>query len=158
MLRWLGGSKGKKRCKMTKNSVHHALYLRDHTSYDLHSWYTFVKGQYLPVFFVFQISIFRVVSRLKMQKVAQNDKKSCLSYSISQEAYIIWSRFLVHMSKMISPDVFFILMWILIFWVVRRVKGQKLPPKWQKNISLHILGAVPHMIVVFGTRVKWYDP
>ena len=53
ILGWLGGLKGKKRCKMTKNSVHHAFYLRDHTSYDLHSWYTFEKGQYLPVFFVF---------------------------------------------------------------------------------------------------------
>ena len=39
------GSKGKKtRSKMTKSYVHCALYLRNHTSYDLHLWYTCVKG------------------------------------------------------------------------------------------------------------------
>ena len=37
------GVKGKKWTKLTKNYVCHALYLRDHTSYDLHSWYTCVK-------------------------------------------------------------------------------------------------------------------
>ena len=40
----LGGSKGKKWPKMTKNSVCRALYLRNHTSYDLHLWYSCVIG------------------------------------------------------------------------------------------------------------------
>ena len=39
----LGGQKGKKRSNMTKNYVHHAPYLRNHTSYDCHLWYTCVK-------------------------------------------------------------------------------------------------------------------
>ena len=40
----LGGWKGKKRPKMTRNSVRRTLYLRNHTSYDLHSLYTCEKG------------------------------------------------------------------------------------------------------------------
>ena len=44
------------------------------------------------VFFVFFYSkflFFGVNSGVKGQKMAQNDKKLCLSYSIYQEAYII---------------------------------------------------------------------
>ena len=63
----------------------------------------------LGVFFNFKILIFWVVSRLKGQKMAQNDKKICLSHSMSQEPYIIWLWFLAHISKMmISPVKFFI--------------------------------------------------
>ena len=40
----LDRSKSKKRVKMTKNSVRCALYLKNHTSYDLHLWYACVKG------------------------------------------------------------------------------------------------------------------
>ena len=45
-----------------KNSVCLALYLRNHTSYDLNLRHTYVKGQYLQVFFLhfFQILIFGV--------------------------------------------------------------------------------------------------
>ena len=39
-FRLSGGSKGKEWPKMTKNSVCRALYLRNHTSYDLHLWCT----------------------------------------------------------------------------------------------------------------------
>ena len=61
------------------------------------------------VFFNFKILIFRVVRGLKGQKMAQNDKKICVSHSASQEPYIIWLWFLVHMCKtMISPAIFFI--------------------------------------------------
>ena len=38
---------------------------------------------------------------VKGQKMVQNDKKLCLSHFISQESYIIWLSFLVHMCKMI---------------------------------------------------------
>ena len=41
--RLLEGWKGKKWSKMTKNSVHYTQYLRNHTSYDCHLWYTCVK-------------------------------------------------------------------------------------------------------------------
>ena len=40
----LGGAKGKKKLKMTKNSARHTLYLRNHTSYDLNLLYTCEKG------------------------------------------------------------------------------------------------------------------
>ena len=40
----LGGSKGKKWPKMTQNSALCTLYVRNHTSYDLHLWYTCSTG------------------------------------------------------------------------------------------------------------------
>ena len=60
--------------------------------------------------------------------MAQNNPKLCQSHSISQEPYIIWLLFMVHMFKVrISPCFFF-------FWFVRGgrgwVKGQK---KLQNN-------------------------
>ena len=63
-----------------------------------------------PVAFLnFKILIFQIVRGLKMQKAAQNDKKFCLSCSVSQEPYIIWLWFLLHMCKMmISPVNLFI--------------------------------------------------
>ena len=54
--------------------------------------------------------------RIKGQKMAQNDKNFL---SVSQELYIIWLRYLVHMCKMmISPANFFIFK-ILIFGIFR---------------------------------------
>ena len=37
-------------------------------------------------------------------------------------------------------------------------KRAKSGPEWQKimSVSLHISGTVHHMIVIFGTRVKWW--
>ena len=64
--------------------------------------------------------------RVKGQKIVQNDKKFCLLCSISQEPCIIWLPFMVQMCKMIiSPGVFFNCK-ILIFWVVRGLKGQEM--------------------------------
>ena len=60
-------------------------------------------------FHVFKILIFWVHRGVKEQKAVQNDRKFCLSHSVSQEPYIIWFWFLVHMCKMmISPGNFFI--------------------------------------------------
>ena len=58
----------------------------------------------------FQILIFGVNSEVKGQNMAQNDKKFCLSHSVFQEAYIIRSWFLAHLTckMMTSPDAFFI--------------------------------------------------
>ena len=45
---------------------------------------------------------------VKGQKMDQNDKKFCLSHSVSQEPYLVWLWFLVHMCKMmISPAICF---------------------------------------------------
>ena len=66
-----------------------ALYLMNHASYR-HLWFADVKGQYLQVFKIFFPNlVFGVNSGVKRQKMAQNDKKLCLSYSVSQKACII---------------------------------------------------------------------
>ena len=60
-------------------------------------------------FHFFKILIFWVCMGVKGQKTVHNDKTFCLLHSISQETYIIWLWFLVHMCKMtISPANFFI--------------------------------------------------
>ena len=44
---------------------------------------------------------------VKVQKMVQNDKKFCLLCSISEEPYITWLSFMVHMCQMImSPGIF----------------------------------------------------
>ena len=71
----------KKWPKMTANTVRWALYLRNHTPYDLNSWHT--GGIISPEFFLFcfvflqffQMLIFGVKSGVKGQKMAQNDQK-----------------------------------------------------------------------------------
>ena len=70
-----------------------SIYSTVHTSYDNHLWYAIVKWWYLQVLlsFFFTILIFWLVRRVKGQKIVQNTKKFCLSCSISQEPYIIWS-------------------------------------------------------------------
>ena len=72
---------------------------------------------------------------------AKNSPKwQTMSVVLNISGYIIWSLFVVHMCKMIiSPGVFFYYHYyffkVLIFWVVRRVKGQKWP-KMTKNSVL----------------------
>ena len=104
---------------------------------------------------------------VKGQKTVQNDKKLCLSLFISQEPYIIWLSFMVHMCKMIISHTLhhtrylrnhtscschfwykcendnisrscFHFFKILIFWFVRWVKGQKTVQN-DKNFVCHTL-------------------
>ena len=84
-------------------------------------------------FHFFKILIFWVVRGVKRKKMTQNEKKILsVTCSISQEPYITWLSFMVHLYKMIiSPGVLNFFK-ILIFWVVRGVKGQKLS-KMKKN-------------------------
>ena len=72
---------------------------------------------------------------IKRQKITtRNDKKFCLSSSVSQEPYIIWLSFMVHMCKMIiSPGVLFFK--IMIFWVVR--KGWEVKKAQNDNHELY---------------------
>ena len=75
-------------------------------------------------------------SAVKRQKKWLKITKNHLSYFISQDAYIIWSSFSVHMCKMMtSPDAFFIFtnlffskFWFFCFlgWRGAGVKGQKM--------------------------------
>ena len=88
---------------MTKISVCHTLYFRNHISYDLHLWYTCVYKRIISsaAFFIFFQNFdfwdhwggmgvgeggWRSVKRAKM---AQNDKKFYLSHFVSHEPYII---------------------------------------------------------------------
>ena len=81
------------------------------------------------------------------QKTVQNDKKCCLSRSISAEPYIIWLLFMVHIYKMIMSPGSFYFFKILIFRVVRGVKGQKKSPEWQKILSVtHSISQEPYII------------
>ena len=63
---------------------------------------------------------------VKGQKMTQNDKKFCLSCSVSPEPYVIWLWFLVHMFHMMISPAFFFIVNILSFGVFRWVKGQKM--------------------------------
>ena len=120
---------------MIKHAVCYAPYIRNHTSYDRHLWHTSLKWWYLQVFFYFfQILIFQVVSRVKSEKLTQNDKKFCLSCSMSQEPYIIWSSLVIRKCKMIISlgfsFFFFFLFWF--FGLLGGWKGKKWP-KMTKN-------------------------
>ena len=87
------------------------------------------------VFYFFNILILWVHRGIKGQKTVQNDKKICLLLSLSQEPYIIWLSFMVQMCQMmIFPGVFFNFK-ILIFRVVRELKGQKMAQN-DKNFCL----------------------
>ena len=88
----------------------------------------------ISFFFIFFFSFFQnfdflgclilIYWEMKEQKIAQNDK-NCLSCLISQAPYIIFL-FVVHKCKMIISPGVFIFFKILILWVVRTVKGQKM--------------------------------
>ena len=99
--------------------------------------------------FFFKIKIFHV-SR------AQSDKKFCLLDLVSQEAYIIFSWFLVHMCKIVtSSGAFFHYFNIFIFQVVRGLEGQKWL-KMTKNYVCLTLDLRNHTTYDFWyTCVKW---
>ena len=76
-------------------------------------------------------------------------KKFFLSRLVSQEPYIIWLSFMVEMCKMIiSPGVFFSAK-ILIFQVVKRLKGQIMDQNDKNFCLLHLIFQEPYII--------WYD-
>ena len=81
----------------------------------------------------------------KREKTVWNDKKFCPSWFISQELYIIWLSFVVHICKMISPGFFFYFK-ILIFRLVRRVKGQKMVQNDKKFCLLHFISQEPYIM------------
>ena len=91
-----------------------------------------------------------------MQKMFQSDKKFCPSCSISQEPYIIWFSFMVHMCKMIiSSGILFIFSKFWFFWVVRGVKSQKTVQNDSKFCLSHFICQEPYiMIVIHGAHVQ----
>ena len=79
-----------------------------------------------------------------MQTTIQNQKKFCPSFLISQEPYITWLSFMVHMGKVISG--FFIFFKILIFQVVRDIKRQKKIQNNKKVCLLHSISQQTYII------------
>ena len=124
------GWKGKKWPKMLKISVCRTLYFRNHISYYLHWWWTFLYKRIIPPdisLIFFKILIIRILwGEVKGQKMSRNDKKFSLSHAVSQEPYIIWLWFLVHMCKMISQQIFSFFK-ILVFGIFRGIKSKKWP-------------------------------
>ena len=88
--------------------------------------------------------VFWVHRGIKGQKTVQNDKKFCLSCSISQEPYIIWLSFMVHMCRTItSPDAFFNFK-ISLFWIVRGLNRQKMAQN-DRNLSVRHISYDLHL-------------
>ena len=137
--------------KVQKNSVCCASYLRNHTSYDFYLfylWYSCVKWYLL--FLKFWLSGLLGGEGggrggYKGQKIAQNDKKFCLVrwYFRNHTSY---DRHLWYTS------VKWYFFKILIFWVIRRVKGQKMA-KWQKTLFFHFISEEPYMVLIYGAHV-----
>ena len=84
-----------------------------------------------PVFLrFFEMLILGVSISLKVQKMAQNDKTLCLLDSISQED-MIYDHYMIAIfgTHVLNDDIsrcYFHFVKVLIFWVVGRVKGQKM--------------------------------
>ena len=144
---------------MTKIFVCCTPYLMKHTSYDCDFWYTFVKWWHLQVVFsFFQNFDFlgcyggkKAKNALKWQKI--------LSHSVSQQSYIIWLWFLVHMCKMVISPAFSFFFFchffkILFFQVFNGLEGQKMIQNYQfQFVMLYISGTVDHIIKVISAQV-----
>ena len=105
-------------------------------------------------FHFFKILVFGVVRGVKRQKLAQNDKNSVCRAPFSGTIHHMIVVCGTQVKKNDISCLFFIFP-KLIFHVVSGIKGQKVT--WQRilSIALHISGRIHHMIVIFGTRVKW---
>ena len=79
--------------------------------------------------------------------MAQNDKNLFLSHFISQEPYIIWLSFMVHLCKMMmSPGVFFSVFQKFLFSGLLGGKKAKNSPKLQKGCLSHSISQEPYII------------
>ena len=108
-------------------------------------------------FLFFKILIFWVVSEVKGQK---NGPKWQKIVSVpSQESYIIWLSFMVHLCEiMISLEIFFHFFKILIFWFLSGVKGEENCPKWEKNFvcrTPYLKNHTSYGFYLWYTCVKW---
>ena len=104
---------------MTKTYICHTPYLTKHTSFDCVFCCTSLKWWHLQMLF----SFFQNFSFLGCWG-------KC-SHCISQELYIIWLWFLVHMCKMmISPAIFFLFFKILVFRVFQSLSINAIRKFW----------------------------
>ena len=154
-----------KRKKMVQNDKKfcqsHLISREPYTTWPSFMVHMYKRAIYLAIFSFFQnFNFLCCYFGWKGKNWPKMTKKLSLLHSISQEAYIIWSWFLVHICKMMkSPGAF---SFFSTFWFSRLLGGgeggggskrEKNGPKWQKIlfVSLPISGIVYHMIMTFGT-------
>ena len=138
-----GRVKKQKMAQNNKKVVCHILYLTKHKSYDHDFWHTCVNWWHLQYFFYFfRILIFQVVRGVKGQKMVQNDKKFYLAQSwlmLTTVLILLW--FLVHVFKTMKSSASFFIFRILIFFIFRGIKGQKMTQNYQfQSATLSISG------------------
>ena len=99
------------------------------------------------LFFRFFKIVFLGFWRGKRAKNCRKWQKFCLSFSISQELFILWLPFMVCMCKMIiSPGFFFHFFKILILRVVEGTKVQKITQNDKKFCLSHVISQEPFII------------
>ena len=108
--------------------IHHILVI-----YDTLVWNNDISRHF---FHFFSILIFWVVRGVKGEKIVQDEKKLCLLHSISQETYIIWFSFMVHMCKMIMSVGIFLIFSKFLFSGLSVVSGQKITQNDKKLLCL----------------------
>ena len=117
--------------------------------YIIWSWFlvqTFKMMASPDAFFIFS----KVWGGLKGKKMAQKNKKFCLSHSVSQEPYLIWLWFLVHRSNMMISSARFFIFSKVRFFV--RVKKWPITINFSRSHPVS-LRTVDHIIKIFGTKV-----
>ena len=121
-------------------------------------WYTYVKWWYLNAFlFVhfFKIVIFWIFSGVKAKNGPEDKNSVCCSlYLRKHRSYVfnLWCNCV----KWWYLQRFFCCIKILVFWVVSRVKGQKMVQNEKKIlfVVLHISGTIHHMFFIYGRHVQ----
>ena len=90
-------------------TIHHMIVI-----YGSHVCQMIISPCVLFIFWKFWF--FGLLGGLEGQNTIQNDKKFCLSCSISQEPFIIWLPFMVHMCQMIISPCNFLFFQNFDFW------------------------------------------
>ena len=91
--------------------------------------------------------------------MGQDDRKLCLLYSTSQEAYIIWFWFLIHMCKMMTlQDAFFIVLKFWFSWLLEGYEGKKWPKMTKNSVCLtpYLRNCTSYNCGFWYTCVKWW--
>ena len=109
-------------------------------------------------FHFFKSWIFQVVRGVKGQKkILKWQKFLSITLHISETIHNMIFRYGTHVQSDNISRHYFHFFKILIFWVLREVKGQKTVQNDKKLcVVLHISGTMHYVIVIYGTCVKWY--
>ena len=135
---------------MTKNSVHHASYLRNHTSYDSYLWYPYVKWFYLQTSFsFFQNFNFLGCFGGKKAKIGPKWQKNFVRHASYLRNHISYDCHLWYPCvKWLYLQTFFHFFKILIFWVLG-VKRQKTVLNDKKFCPSHFISQEPYIILLW---------